>query len=317
MASIKWIKLDVNIFDDEKVKIIRKMPEGDAITLVWIQLICMAGKVNDGGAIYVGQNIPYTDEMLATVFDQPLNVIKLALKTFITLGMLDQTAEGMFYLENWEKHQSTDKMAQIKEQNKLRQQKYYYRNKLRELGIPEHEMPTEVEELKKVYDNQEKPNVSNTLANEIEVRSKKLEVRSKNSIYSPAKAEQEIPYKDIVDYLNDKAKKNYKHSTKKTQSLIDARFKDGFNLDDFKKVIDNKVIDWMNDSNMNKYLRPETLFGTKFEGYLNEQKIQGNYIQGRSTLANSDDRMSEDERLAFVKSKMNKPLPIKRGGANE
>ncbi|MFB7121691.1 conserved phage C-terminal domain-containing protein [Bacillus tropicus] len=83
-----------------------------------------------------------------------------------------------------------------------------------------------------------------------------------------------IPYKDIVSYLNEQAGKSFKHKTAKTRSLIKARFKDGFTIDDFKRVIDIKTAQWLKDSHMNPYLRPETLFGTKFEGYLNE-KIKG------------------------------------------
>jgi len=79
-----------------------------------------------------------------------------------------------------------------------------------------------------------------------------------------------VPYKRIVDYLNEKADRKYKHSTAKTKSLIKARWEEGFKLEDFKKVINNKVNEWI-DTDMSKYLRPETLFGTKFEGYLNQE----------------------------------------------
>ena len=63
---------------------------------------------------------------------------------------------------------------------------------------------------------------------------------------------------------------SYRHSTKKTKDLIKARFNEGFTLEDFKIVIDKKCVEWMN-TDMQKYLRPETLFGTKFESYLNQQ----------------------------------------------
>ncbi|MFD6509348.1 conserved phage C-terminal domain-containing protein [Bacillus sp. NPDC060175] len=86
--------------------------------------------------------------------------------------------------------------------------------------------------------------------------------------------ESPIPYEDIVSYLNEKIGKSFKHKTAKTRTLINARFKDGFTIEDFKQVIDIKTAQWLTDSNMNQYLRPETLFGTKFEGYLNE-KIKG------------------------------------------
>lgn len=86
-------------------------------------------------------------------------------------------------------------------------------------------------------------------------------------------------YIDIVEYLNKKANKNYKHNSDKTRRFIDARLNEGFTLEDFKKVIDNKCRSWLNDERMNQYLRPETLFGTKFEAYLNEMPISQKKIE--------------------------------------
>lgn len=80
-----------------------------------------------------------------------------------------------------------------------------------------------------------------------------------------------IPYVEIVTYLNDAAKTSYRSTTKKTKDLIKARWNEGFRLADFKKVIDIKTSQWLNDNKMNSYIRPETLFGTKFESYLNEK----------------------------------------------
>lgn len=86
----------------------------------------------------------------------------------------------------------------------------------------------------------------------------------------PARRVVSPAYKDIVDYLNAKAGKNYKHTTKATQEKIRARMAEGFGLDDFKTVIDNKVRHWKGDPSNDRYLRPETLFGPKFESYLQE-----------------------------------------------
>nr|DAW11339.1 MAG TPA: hypothetical protein [Caudoviricetes sp.] len=80
--------------------------------------------------------------------------------------------------------------------------------------------------------------------------------------------------KTIVDYLNEKTDSHYKATTPKTKQLVQARIKEGFTVDDFKTVIDKKTATWLNDNKMNKYLRPLTLFGTKFEDYLNE-KVKG------------------------------------------
>lgn len=83
-------------------------------------------------------------------------------------------------------------------------------------------------------------------------------------------------YKDIVEYLNQKTGQKFKHTTKSTQRHINARLSEGFTLDDFKTVIDKKVAEWghepkAGEKDMRPYLRPETLFGPKFEGYLNQQ----------------------------------------------
>lgn len=94
------------------------------------------------------------------------------------------------------------------------------------------------------------------------------EITSKD-ILSPSSTA--YPYRDVIDYLNQQTGKHYKSTTKKNQTVIRARSDEGFNLDDFKKVIDNKVAEWKG-TDMEKYLRPETLFGTKFEGYLNQQQ---------------------------------------------
>jgi uncharacterized phage protein (TIGR02220 family) len=79
------------------------------------------------------------------------------------------------------------------------------------------------------------------------------------------------PYKEIIDYLNDKAGKAYRWQGKATQGHINARFAEGYTLKDFQKVIDNKAAEWKGGK-MEQYLRPETLFGNKFEGYLNQGK---------------------------------------------
>lgn len=82
--------------------------------------------------------------------------------------------------------------------------------------------------------------------------------------------EEEKPFKEIVEYLNKRTGANYKHTSYATRQKINARLNEGFNLDDFIVVIDKKCVEWMN-TDMQKYLRPETLFGTKFESYLNQK----------------------------------------------
>ena len=95
------------------------------------------------------------------------------------------------------------------------------------------------------------------------------------------------PYREIIDYLNLKAKTNFKDSTKNTRTLISARFRDGFKLEDFKKVIDIKCKDWLNTS-YESYLRPETLFGSKFEGYLNQKQTKTTQSTFNKNYSSSD-----------------------------
>lgn len=91
-----------------------------------------------------------------------------------------------------------------------------------------------------------------------------------------------VPYQEVVEYLNQKTGKNFKHTSKVTQRHIRARLAEGFTVSDFKQVIDKKCSDWLRDQKMKEYLRPETLFGTKFESYLNSKttttKQTGPYI---------------------------------------
>lgn len=91
-----------------------------------------------------------------------------------------------------------------------------------------------------------------------------------------------IPYSEIVDYLNQKTGKKFKATTDKTKRLIKARFNEGFEVTDFKQVVDNQTQAWLNSPKWSKYLRPETLFGPKFESYLNARptKQQGGGING-------------------------------------
>ena len=97
-----------------------------------------------------------------------------------------------------------------------------------------------------------------------------------NNIYILEKPTENM-VKTIVDYLNEKAGTKYKFSTRKTQQHINARLNEGYTLQDFQTVIDKKCTEWMN-TDMEKFLRPETLFGTKFESYLNQRikKSTGN-----------------------------------------
>lgn len=92
---------------------------------------------------------------------------------------------------------------------------------------------------------------------------------------SPHKAPQEIPFKEICDALNERCGTSFRATSEATKRLIRARWAEGFRAEDFRKVIDNKASEWGGDPKMRSYLRPQTLFGTKFESYLNQGSVAG------------------------------------------
>ncbi|MEK4416476.1 conserved phage C-terminal domain-containing protein [Bacillus sp. FSL K6-0268] len=111
------------------------------------------------------------------------------------------------------------------------------------------------------------------------------EITLKDTMSSDRKtgSKEAIPYEEIILYLNKKANKSFKHQTTKTRTLIKARWKEGFILSDFQKVIDQKTAQWITDVRMHQYIRPETLFGTKFESYVNEVAVDPNGPNGGGT----------------------------------
>ena len=129
MSEIKWIKITTDIFDDEKMCLIDALPDRDAIIVIWIKLITLAGKLNTKGVLAISKNIVYTDEMLAQTFHRPLNTVRMALEFFEKFGMVEKI-DGVIMLPNWEKHQNIDGMEKIKEQNRNRAARHRQKQKL-------------------------------------------------------------------------------------------------------------------------------------------------------------------------------------------
>ena len=129
MADVKWIKLSTGLPDNRKIKQIRTLPNGDTIALMWIFLMCLAGNSNDDGFVFFTKEIPYTDEMLAEEFKMDINTIRLGLATFEKFGMLE-IVNDFICLSAWEKWQSTDKLSELKEYNRIKQRESRARKRL-------------------------------------------------------------------------------------------------------------------------------------------------------------------------------------------
>lgn len=132
MAEISWIKLRTDMFDDNKIKIIQNMPDGDALLVIWIRLITLAGSTNADGYVYLGEDLPYTEDMLAIIFNKPISTVRLALSTLEKLQMIELDTKGIF-LVNFSKHQNLEKMMEIREYN--RQKKQESRERKRQLLV--------------------------------------------------------------------------------------------------------------------------------------------------------------------------------------
>lgn len=251
MADVKWIKLATGLPDNRKIKQIRKLPDGNTIALMWVFLMCLAGETNDEGMVYFTPEIPYTDEMLADEFDMDINTIRLGITTFQKFGMIE-VIDKIICLSSWEKWQATDGLAVIREQTRKRVAKHREKQKLAACNVTGNVTVTQCNATDKEEDKETDTDI----------------------------------YKNIISHLNQKAGTKYKPTTAKTKTAIHARLSEGFKFEDFVTVIDKKCAEWLG-TEFEKFLRPETLFGTKFEGYLNAR------ITNRGTVSANGIRIDD------------------------
>jgi predicted phage replisome organizer len=128
MAEVKWIKIVTDIFDDEKILMIESMPEKDSIIVIWFKLLCLAGKQNNSGVFMFNDKIPYTDEMLSTIFRRPLNTVRLALSVFEEYGMIE-IVNNTITIPKWDKHQQSESLELYRENNRKRAAKFREKQK--------------------------------------------------------------------------------------------------------------------------------------------------------------------------------------------
>lgn len=257
MAEVKWIKITTNMFDNRKIKHLRKLPDGNNIVLIWVMLLTMAGRCNSNGMVFLTQNIPYTPKMLADELDFEENTVKLALQSLEQLEMIVMD-NGFFSIPGWEEHQNAEALEKIREQNRIRKQKQREKQKIECVT----EMSRDV-------------SVTNLGSHATDIDKEEDKDKDNNIC---------VPYKEIITYLNEKTGKKLRWDVKSNQKEIKARFNEGYTLDDFKTVIDKKYHEWgrkptkeelqrgVND--MRIYLRPKTLFGSNFDVYLNQEQTE-------------------------------------------
>lgn len=156
MNDVKWIKITTNMFDNRKIKHLRKLPAGNDIVLIWVMLLTMAGRCNSGGMIFLTENIPYTTKMLADELGFEENVVIMALKALEELDMITRDSNYLM-VPGWEEYQAVDGLERIREQNRKRVQKYREKQKMLtcNVTVTESNAIEEEKELKKDIDKKE------------------------------------------------------------------------------------------------------------------------------------------------------------------
>lgn len=129
MNGMAWIKVSTMIFGDSKIKYIQTLPDGDSLVVIWLQLLCLAGREHPEGVLIMSGNIPYTAELLASMFAEPVNTVRLALETFRRLGMIEMDGNAVT-LCNWLAFQNVTDYESAKQKTKERVRRYRERQRL-------------------------------------------------------------------------------------------------------------------------------------------------------------------------------------------
>ena len=310
MADVKWIKVSTNMFEtSRKIKQIELMPEGDTILVIWLKLLLLAGNVNDGGAIYITPEIPYTEEMLANELRRPLTVVRMALSIFERFGMVEIT-DDILRLSSWEKYQNTDRLAELREYNRLAQQ----RSRAKKKALP----PAEDAVNDKSMTSQRCHDTDIDLDKDKELD---LDIEK----------EEKVSCQQIIDLFNSICK-----SFPSVRSLSDARRKaikarlNTYTLDDLKTVFENAEassflkgsndrnwsanFDWLiKDSNIAKVL--EGNYADKAKRYGYKEKVPGwmGFQMGEAELEAIQQQLQNDPDVEAEAEQLRQKMQEKYG----
>ncbi|HFI0468311.1 TPA: phage replisome organizer N-terminal domain-containing protein [Streptococcus suis] len=261
-----YLKLKDNFFESDEAIILESMPDGYIYSNILLKLYLRSLKNN--GLLMFNDLIPYNSQMLATITRHHVGVIEKAIQIFQQLRLIEILDNGAIYMtniQNFVGKSSTDADRKRTEYNKIK--------RVGEIStIETDKTPPEIEIEKDIKLDINK-DIYSELDNSAEQSSAYVFPNwlNQSSIdelkkVSPKNYHLYIP----IQYLNQETGHTYKFIATHTK-FIQARYKDGYTLEDFKKVIDTKVAQWKNNSQMAQYLRPKTLFSpSNFDSYLNE-----------------------------------------------
>lgn len=239
-----WLKLHRDFFQRKDIKRLRKIAGGDTYTIIYLKML-LKSIMSDGALFFDNLEDDFVSE-LALDIDEDVENVKITVQYLLKVGLLECVSDIEYSLPDAQNNTGAETAAAS------RMRRSRAKNELLKCN-----------------------NVTPMLQNgygEIEIEiEKELEIDNKNCRLSDKSS---TVVSEIIDYLNQKTGKHFKKSIANTTRVINARIKEGFTVDDFKTVIDKKVIEWGKDERMKQYLRPQTLFGTKFESYLNQDLVE-------------------------------------------
>lgn len=231
-----WLKLMKDFFTNPKIKKLRKLAGGDTFTIIYLKLQLLSLD-NEGVLIFQGIENTFEEEMALTI-DEDVENVSVTLNYLISQNLMEVLSKTEYLLTETQCLIGSESSV-TKRVRKHREQKALQCNANETICNTEIDIEKEID--------------------------KEIDINK----------EEKIPYKEIIDCLNKFAKTNYRHTSQVTKDKIKARWNDGFRLNDFETVIKNKCSEWMG-TDMEKYLRPKTLFGNNFESYLNQKVSKEN-----------------------------------------
>lgn len=234
-----WLKLKRDFFKRHDIRIIESMPNGKDYILFYLKLLCES--VDHDGSLRFSEQIPYNEDMLATITNTNVDIVRNAINIFAQLGMMEIMDDGTYFMAE------VQKMIGSAADNDNANRQRRFREKQKELALPNR------------YESVTKNNESKSKSIELE-KDKDIKKRENREIA-----------KKVLEYLNQKAGKNFK-PVDSNISMINARLEEGYKYEDFVKVVDVKYSEWKY-TDYEKYIRPNTLFcKSHFDNYLNQKE---------------------------------------------
>ena len=255
MADVTWIKITTDMFDNRKIKHLRRLPDGNNIVLIWVMLLTMAGRCNANGMIFLTENIPYTPKMLADELDFEENTVRLALTVLEQLNMV-VTDQGFFTIAGWEEYQNIEGMEKIREQNRLRQANFKAKKKLLQGNVTANVTVTQGNATEKEIEEEKDLDIDIDIERE----------GKKNSAAQPSKADVEAFFESVWNLYPVKKGKGQVSDTKRK-----ALFKIGF--DELERAINRYLTELKKDASWRKPQNGSTFFNSGYVDYLDENFV--------------------------------------------